>query len=113
MREFMINKRYKDILEQYIHKGEPTPLTIGTLIVCVFCFLLLIIATFTQFNFSHPWIKYVENIGFTGYSKQIAYNPLFPTMIFIIYLVITEKNLIFTELLMFFYTKKKILLMTP
>ena len=56
----IINKRYKDIFEQYIHKGEPTPLSIGTLVVCAFCILLLIISTFTQLSISHPWFQYVS-----------------------------------------------------
>ena len=82
-----INKRYKDILEQYIHKGEKTPFTIGTLVVCALCFLLFIIASFTQFNFSHLWFKFQMGSGFGIYTKHIAYNPIVPTMIFIIYLL--------------------------
>ena len=58
-----INKRYADIFEQYIHRGEPTPFTIGTLLVCAMCFLLLLIATFTQINFSHPWFHFVQGSG--------------------------------------------------
>ena len=74
MKKFKINKRYKDLFEQYIHKGESTPFTIGTLTVCFMCFLLFIISTFTQIN-----------IGFS--FKEIPYNPQFPIMIFIIYLL--------------------------
>lgn len=76
----MISKRYKDIFERYIHRGEPTPLTIGTLVVCALCFLILIVATFTQFNFSHPWLD--EN--FSLCDKLVAYNPIIPAIIFII-----------------------------
>lgn len=83
----MINKRYKDIFEQYIHKGEPTPLTIGTLAVCVFCFLLLIVVTFTQITFSYPWFQYVEGQGFQYILKNVLYNPIIPVMIFIIYIL--------------------------
>ena len=43
----MINKRYRDIFEQYVFKGEPTPITIGTLVVFGFSFLLLIVANFS------------------------------------------------------------------
>ena len=83
----MINKRYKDIFEQYIYKGEPTPLTIGTLVVCALCFLLLIIATFTQINFSHPLPEYIKGIGFVLSFKNVTYTPQIPIMIFIIYIL--------------------------
>ncbi|MBR2069272.1 MAG: biotin transporter BioY [Candidatus Gastranaerophilales bacterium] len=83
----LINKRYIDIFEQYIHKGESTPFTIGTLVVCALCFLILIIATFTQITFSHPWIYYSSDQGFIYAMKTVAYNPQFPVMIFIIYLL--------------------------
>ncbi len=78
----MISKRYKDIFDRYIHKGEPTPLTIGTLVVCALCFLILLVSTFTQINFSHLWL--VE--GAIDY-KEVAYNPIVPCMIFIIYIL--------------------------
>ena len=81
----MISKRYKDILSQYIHKGEATPLSIGTLVVCGLCFLILIVATFTQINFSHPWFKFISGSGFVGFEKTVSYSPLLPAMIFIIY----------------------------
>ena len=81
------NKRYKDIFQQYIHKGEATPLSIGTLVVCGLCFLIMIIATFTQINFSHPWMKFIPMEGFVAFSKQVSYSPLLPAMIFIIYIL--------------------------
>ena len=83
----MISKRYKDILQQYIHKGEATPLSLGTVVVCGLCLLILIIATFTQINFSHPWMKYIIGGGFEPYLKPVSYSPLLPAMIFIIYIL--------------------------
>lgn len=83
----MINKRYKDILNQYIYNGESTPLTIGTLVVCALCFLLLIIATFTQLTINHPWFKIVPDEGLKFYTKTLLYTPQFPIMIFIIYIL--------------------------
>ncbi len=82
-----MNKRYKDILQQYIHRGEATPLSIGTLVVCGLCFLILIIATFTQINFAHPWMKFVANDGFISFMKHVSYSPLLPAMIFITYIL--------------------------
>ena len=91
MREFMFNnKRYKDILDQYIHKGEPAPLSVGTLVVCALCFLIIIIATVTQINFSHPWMKYIPGAGYEAYLKHVSYSPLLPAMIFVIYLLGTR-----------------------
>ena len=83
----MINKRYKDIFDQYIHKGESTPLSIGTLVVCAFCFLLLIISTFTQLTFSHPWFEYIKGMGFAPAFKNVVYTPQIPVIIFIIYIL--------------------------
>ncbi len=83
--QILSNKRYKDIFEQYIHKGEKTPFTLGTLVVFGLCFLVLIVATFTQFTFSHPWFADDSLSGFA--SKTVYYNPLIPAMIFIIYIL--------------------------
>ena len=83
----MINKRYKDIFDQYIYKGEPTPLTIGTLVVCALCFLLLIIATFTQINIIHPWLKLDPSEGINFCTKNILYTPQIPIMLLIIYIL--------------------------
>ncbi len=83
----MINKRYKDIFDQYIYKGEPTNLSIGTLVICALCFLMLIVATFTQINFSHPWFEYIKGMGFAPAFKNITYTPQIPVMIFIIYIL--------------------------
>lgn len=82
-----VSKRYVDIFERYIHRGEPTPFTLGTLVVFALCFLILIVATFSQFNFSHPWFEYVKGIGFRYTLKQVAYTPQIPAMLFIIYIL--------------------------
>lgn len=82
-----MNKRYKDIFLQYIHRGEATPFSIGTLVVCGLCFLILIIATFTQINFAHPWMKLVPTQGFVSFMKHVSYSPLLPAMIFITYIL--------------------------
>ena len=84
---FKINKRYIDIFEKYIHKGESTPFTLGTLFVCMFCFLILIISTFTQITFSHPWFVYTPEQGFVYTLKSVTYNPQFPIIIFITYIL--------------------------
>ena len=80
------NKRYKDIFEQYIYKGQQTPFTLGTLIVCALCFLLILVTTFTQLNFHLPFLKITEE-GVRVVMKEVSYSPQIPAMIFIIYLV--------------------------
>lgn len=82
----LINKRYKDIFEQYIYKEQPTPLTLGTLVVCVFCFLLLIIATFTETSVTYPYINFSDGVAQLSF-KTMSYTPRIPAMIFIIYLL--------------------------
>ena len=83
----MINKRYKDLFEQYVHKGEATPFSLGTMVVCALCLLIILLATFTQFNFSHPWMKYFPTIGWEAFTKNVSYSPLLPAMIFVIYIL--------------------------
>ena len=84
---FKISKRYKDIFDLYIHRGEPTPFSLGTLVVFAFCFLILIVATFNQFNFSHPWFIYIKDVGLDYHLKTVAYTPQIPVMLFIIYIL--------------------------
>ncbi len=79
------NKRYKDIFEQYIYKGQKTPFTLGTLIVCALCFLLILVTTFTQLNFRLPVLSFSD--GFSIVMKEVSYSPQIPAMIFIIYLI--------------------------
>ena len=71
----------------YIHKGEPTPFTLGTLVIFAFCFLILIIATFSQLHFSHPWFINLEGVGIELAVKNVQYIPQIPAMLFIIYML--------------------------
>lgn len=77
-----INRRYKDLFDLYIYKGEATPFTLGVLIMCAFCFLLLIVATFTQFNFSHYWFKAGE-----VFLKPVSYSPQIPAVLFVLFIL--------------------------
>ncbi len=85
--KFKINKRYRDIFLQYIHRGENVPLSIGALVVCAFCFVIFLIATFSQIPISHPWLKITTDEGLVSYTKTILYNPQIPVMILIIYIL--------------------------
>jgi len=82
-----INKRYKDILEQCIYKGEPTPLTLGTIAVFVLCLLLIVISTFSQISFSHYWLKSTPDEGLNIFIKNVVYFPQIPVMVLVIYIL--------------------------
>lgn len=81
-----INKRYRDVYEQCIHKGESTPFTLGTLVVCGFCFLLILISTYTQIN--------IPVFHFGDEKTIISYCPQIPISLFIIYLLQREYSFI-------------------
>lgn len=83
----LISKRYKDIFKQYLYKSGSTPFTIGTVVVCIFCFILLLMSMFTQFAISHNWFSFSFSEGFNIIKKTIPYGPQIPVVIFIIYLL--------------------------
>ena len=75
----MINKRYKDIFNSFIYKGEKTPFSIGTLVVFALCFILLIVATFTQIPIPIPY--FVNSEAGLFEFKTLLYNPQICAMI--------------------------------
>lgn len=81
----MINKRYQDIFNSFIYKGEKTPLSIGTLVVFALCFLFLIVATFTQIPIPIPYFS--NSAGHLFEFKTLLYNPQICAMIFCIYIL--------------------------
>jgi len=100
-----VNKRYLDIFEQSIYRGEKTPLSVGTLVVFALCFLLLICATFTQITFPYPFLEQNPTGGIHFVFKNIVYNPQIPIMLFIIYLLGKKYSclLFFTYLIVGFF----------
>lgn len=81
----MISKRYKDIFNQFVYNNQKTPLTVGTLVVCALCFLMLLISIFTRITIVHPWFSFED--GFEVVTKTINYSPQIPVMILVIYLL--------------------------
>lgn len=81
----MISKRYKDVFEQFVYNNQKTPLTLGTLVVCALCFLMLLISIFTRITIVHPWFSFDD--GFEVVAKTINYSPQIPVMVLIIYLL--------------------------
>ncbi len=96
----MFNKRFQDIFSQYIYRGEPTPHTLGTLCIVALCFLILIVATFTQLSFLVPTVVFEDEILID--LKETLYSPLIPAMVFIIYLL--RKNYSFLMYVIFLLT---------
>lgn len=95
----MFNKRYKDIFAQYIYKEEKTPFTIGTMTIVAACFLSLIIATFTQLNFSFPKFDALQG---AFVFQDVNYGPLIPAMMFSIYIL--GKNYAFLLFIIYIIT---------
>ena len=89
-----MTKRISKQLNSFKYNGEPIKITIGTLLLTALCVLLLIIATFTQFTFSHFHIP-IDAIPFLSqepadyeivnhFTKTYRYIPQIPTVFFII-----------------------------
>lgn len=96
-----MNKRFREQIGEFIYQGEKTPFSLGTLIVCLLCLLLIIIATFTQVDVSHVWLAKVQdnwelkNVSY-AYVAQIpvvlfiyaVLGPIFSLLTMILYLLI-------------------------
>lgn len=75
------------------YKGEPVKMTLGTVILTCLCVFLLIMATFTQFSFTHfiipgDFLHYINTGGFSTDAKQhffkyYRYIPQIPVILFI------------------------------
>lgn len=78
-----MNKRYKEQIEEFIYRGQKTPFSIGTIVVCFLCLLFLIVATFTQINVTHIWPVY-DNAGNLVFENVThPYVAQIPVVIFI------------------------------
>ncbi len=78
-----MNKRYKEQFYEFIYRGEKIPLSIGTIVVCLLCLLLIIVATFTQINVSHLMPSFDEMGEFVFKSVSNPYVPQIPVVLFI------------------------------
>lgn len=73
------------------YSGEPAKMTLGTVILTCLCVFLLIIATFTQFSFSHfiipaDFMNYITNDATDAkqhFVKYYRYIPQIPVILFI------------------------------
>ena len=92
-----MTKRFEKQLNSFKYKGEPIKITGGTLVLCGFCILLLIIATFTQVTITHPYIP-LDTLPFGSgeltedeiarhFIKTYKYIPQIPMIFFIVALL--------------------------
>ena len=75
------------------YNGEPVKMTLGTVVLTCLCAFLLIIATFTQFSFTHfiipgDFLNYINTGTFDTEAKQhflkyYRYIPQVPVILFI------------------------------
>ncbi len=78
-----MNKRFKEQYYEFIYRGEKIPLSIGTIVVCLLCLLLIIVATFTQINVSHVLPSFDEAGEFILKNVSNPYVPQIPVVLFI------------------------------
>ena len=92
-----MTKRFEKQLNSFKYKGEPIKITVGTLVLCGFCILLLIMATFTQVTLKHPYIP-LDAMSFLStdpsdyeiakhFTKIYRYIPQTPMIFFIVALL--------------------------
>lgn len=89
-----MTKRFEKQLNSFKYKGEPIKITVGTLVLCGFCILLLIIATFTQITITNPFVSF-NALSLSGneyeipqnLSRTYGYIPQIPTIFFIVALL--------------------------
>ncbi len=79
-----MNKRYIDIYKKIIYNNEKTPLSVGTLAVMALCVLTMVVASFTQIDFVHPWFVKGPEGGLLFVMKSYPYVPQIPVALFII-----------------------------
>jgi biotin transport system substrate-specific component len=88
-----MTKRIAKQLKTFKYENQPLRLNIGTLALVGLCAFLIVIATFTQFDFNHyiipfDWFEYVgrnfnDPAVYTHFLKHYRYIPQVPTIMFI------------------------------
>lgn len=89
----MATKRIVKHLKKYSYSNQPLRLNIGTIILTCLCAFLIVIATFTQFDFNH-FILPFDALSYIGsnfkdptviahFLKHYRYIPQIPVIMFI------------------------------
>lgn len=82
----MNTKRLKEELDAFNAENKKLKITMGTLVVMGWCVFLIIIATFTQFDF-HYYLPSFSPDGITLKMKHCIYIPQVPVIFFIAALI--------------------------
>ena len=83
----MNTKRLKTELDAFNAENKKLKITMGTLIVMAWCVFLIIIATFTQFDFYHYVLSIPPENGSFWNLKHCIYIPQVPVIFFIAALI--------------------------
>lgn len=84
----MVNtKRLKEELNEFNAENKKLKVTMGTLVVMGWCVFLIIIATFTQFDFNHYVLQLPPVNGSFWKMKHCIYIPQVPVILFIAALI--------------------------
>jgi len=88
-----MTKRIATQLNTFKYENQSLKLNIGTLVVMGLCSFLIVIATFTQFDFNHfilpfDWFTYMgknfkDPAVYTHFLKHYRYIPQIPTIMFV------------------------------
>ena len=88
-----MTKRIAKQLKTFKYENQQLRLNIGTLVMVGLCAFLIVIATFTQFDFNHyiipfDWLDYVgrnfkDPAVYSHFLKHYRYIPQVPTIMFI------------------------------
>ena len=80
----MVSKRFKKDFDKFIYNNEPTPISLGTLCVMILSILLMIVATFTEFDLTRYWIHYLPDGATEFLPTKFLYVAQVPILMFII-----------------------------
>ena len=78
----MGHKRLQGEIDEFKYQGEKTPLTFGTLVILAFCFLLMILSTFTEIDL----IRISSGVSGLAVNKFI-YVAQIPVFVFVVALL--------------------------
>jgi len=92
-----MTKRIANQLKTFKFDNQSLKLNIGTLVLVGLCAFLIVIATFTQFDFNHfiiplDWFSYVDKsfrdpTVYAHFLKHYRYIPQIPTVMFVVALL--------------------------
>ncbi len=92
-----MTKRIEEQLKKFKYQNQPMRLTLGVLVLIVLCAFLIVIATFTQFDFRHFIVpgdafsyfgaNFKDPAVMSHFLKHYRYIPQIPVIMFIVALL--------------------------